>query len=87
MTLHCDTYKEYDYQPSIAAHLLVYEIIFLNMQRLLESDGPLSGVDNKNTRRISSVFGKEGDLFLNMIFFLIFNFFYILLLFVTENDI
>jgi hypothetical protein len=87
LTLHCDTYKEYDYQPSIAAHLLAYEIIFLNMQRLLESDGPLSGVHNKNTRRISSVFRKKGDLFFNMIFFLIVNFFCILLLFVPENDI
>jgi hypothetical protein len=35
-------------KPSITTHLLVYEIIFLNMKRLLKSEGPLSGMDNKN---------------------------------------
>jgi hypothetical protein len=36
------------YKTPITTHSLVYEIIFLNMQRLLESAGPLSGTDNKN---------------------------------------
>jgi len=37
------------YKLSITIHLLVYEIIFLNMQRFLESEVPLSYMDNKNT--------------------------------------